>query len=81
VANTTYPPARLLSVAWIFAVHANNSATEAKICTAMKRAKYLAPVLVAVARMMKPMAPMVAERAQKGPRILKRSESQQTVMM
>lgn len=65
----------------MLATHANNKATLAKISTARKMAKYLGPVLLVVARTTKPMNEVNAARAQNGPLILKRSESQQSVRM
>ena len=81
VANTVYPPARLLSVAWIFATQANSSATDANISTDKKMLKYRGPVVFVVALMTKPTPARVAARAQKGPRILNLSDSQQKMMM
>ena len=65
----------------MLAVQASNNATQAKIWTEKKTEKYRGPVPVVVAFTMKPMAAIKAENAQNGPRILKRSESQQTMMM
>lgn len=48
--------------------------------TLKKQEKYLDPVLVVVALMMKPIPAMVAGMATNGPRILYRSESQQMAM-
>ena len=59
------------------ATHAINKATEAKISTERKMLKYRGPEPVVVALIMKPMPAIVAASAQKGPRILKWSESQQ----
>ncbi len=74
VARIVYPPARLLSVAWMFATHARSRATDANTCTEKKIEKYLTPGELLVALIMKPMAAIKADNAQNGPRILKRSE-------
>jgi hypothetical protein len=62
VAKTVYPPARLLSVEWIFDTHASSSATDANISTDRKILKYRGPVVLVVALMMKPMPARVAAR-------------------
>jgi hypothetical protein len=80
VASTVYPPARLLSVEWIFDTHASSSATDAKISTDRKILKYRGPVVLVVALMIKPIPARVAARAQNGPRILNLSDSQQNEM-
>jgi hypothetical protein len=77
----TYPPDRLLSLAWIFAVHAKSSATDAKINTDRNVEKYRGAAVVVVALMMKPIAASEAARATNGPRILYRSDSPQKRMM
>jgi hypothetical protein len=61
----------------MFDTHARSRATDAKISTDKKMLKYRGPVVLVVALMMNPMPARVAARAQKGPRILNLSDSQQ----
>ena len=65
----------------MFAVHANSSATEAKMHTDRKTDVYRGAVVSVVALMMKPMAAIVAASATNGPRTWHLSESQQKRMM
>jgi hypothetical protein len=65
----------------MFATHARSRATDAKISTDKKMLKYRGPVVSVVALMMNPMPARVAASAQKGPRILNLSDSQQKAMI
>ena len=65
----------------MLATQASNSATDAKICTDKKMPKYRTADVEDVAWTMKPIAPVVAASAQKGPLILKRSERKHNVMI
>ena len=76
-----YPPPLRLSVAFIFATHANINPTLANMHVDRNTLKYRGAVVSVVAFIVKPTAAMVAESVTKGPRTPNLSLSQQKSRM
>lgn len=74
---TTYAPPLLLSLALMLAVQASKSATDAKMMTDKNVDAYLGADVSVVALMMNPTAAIIDVSTRKGPRILRRSDSQE----
>jgi len=75
------PAARFVSVAVLFATQGKITETLINIWVARNMPKYLGAVELVVAKMMKPIAAIMAAALRNGPRILNLSESQQKLIM